>query len=241
MRFDVFQFTNSGGREYNEDAVGYRVQGENGIFIVADGLGGHSYGELASSCVRDSLLEWWGNDDFVERSTWIDDRINDVNNRIMDLQRDKGATLKSTAAVLMVDNWQAVWAHVGDSRIYYLRNGMIYSCTDDHSVAYKKYQAGEISREEIGWDEDQSQLLRTLGNTERYEPEINVCPEKLMPGDGFFMCSDGAWEYLRDDEILVDMLKSENAKQWAELLLLRMMDRIVSGNDNLSMITVMLK
>ena len=54
------------------------------------------------------------------------------------------------------------------------------------------------------------------------------------------MCSDGAWEYLRDGEVAIDMLKAEDAEHWAELLMLRMMDRIVPGNDNLSLMTIMI-
>ena len=104
-----------------------------------------------------------------------------------------------------------------------------------------KYKAGEISRDDLAIDEDQSRLLRTLGGEDRFEPEIFVNDISLEPGDGFLLCSDGAWEYLRDGEIPIDMLKSQNAKEWAELLLLRMMDRITSDNDNLTLLTLMVR
>ena len=240
MIFDVYTFSNSGGRDYNEDAVGYNLDGNSGIFVVADGLGGHSYGELASACARDTLLDGWSANS-QNRSMWLNSQISAANQRILDLQSEKKTILKSTIAVLAIDGVNAVWAHTGDSRIYYLHNGWLKSVTDDHSVAYKKYKAGEITRDELAMDEDQSRLLRTLGGAERYEPEIDAWEDPLVSGDGFLICSDGAWEYLRDAEIPVDMLKAENAKQWAELLLLRMMDRITPDNDNLTLLTLMIK
>lgn len=240
MIFDVYTFSNQGGRDYNEDAVGYRIEGDNGIFVVADGLGGHSYGELASACARDTLLERWTTGE-LHRTEWLTSQISAANQRILDLQSEKSTILKSTIAVLTIDGVNATWAHSGDSRIYYLHNGWLKFVTDDHSVAYKKYKSGEITRDELATDEDQSRLLRTLGGTERYEPEVYVWDEPLVSGDGFLICSDGAWEYLRDGEIPTDMLKAKNSKEWTELLLLRMMDRIPVDNDNLTLLTLMLR
>ena len=240
MTFDVYEFSNQGGRSYNEDAIGSIVKENSGIFVVADGLGGHSFGELASACALDTMLENWKPEE-EGRDAWLEMQSKEANQRILKLQEEKKTVLKSTVVALAIDGTQAVWAHVGDSRLYYLHHGWIHSITEDHSVAYKKYKAGEITREAIAWDEDQSCLLRTLGGTERYEAQVCVCEEILEPGDAFLLCSDGAWEYLRDGEIPIDLLKAQNAKQWTELMLLRMMDRINGDNDNLSMLTVMLK
>lgn len=240
MQFDVYTFSSQGGREYNEDSVGYSVEGDSGIFVVADGLGGHSYGELASACVRDTLIQDWRRE-CPDRRTWLEERITEANRKILDIQSEKGTVLKSTAAVLTIDGPNAVWAHVGDSRIYHIHGGWIKSVTQDHSVAYKKFRAGEITRDEIAFDEDQSRLLRTLGGDDRYEPEIYVPDTAPESGDGFFLCSDGAWEFLRDGEIPIDMLKADSARRWAELLLLRMMDRITPVNDNLTLLTLMVR
>lgn len=114
-------------------------------------------------------------------------------------------------------------------------------CTNDHSVAFKKYKSGEITREQIAADEDQSSLLRSLGNNDRYKPEIYSPNIEIGKGDAFFLCSDGAWEYLRDEEILIDFLKSETARQWSELLMLRIMERVNGRNDNLSLLTIIVK
>ena len=240
MIFDAYTYSNRGGRPYNEDAAGFRTEEDNGIFAVADGLGGHSYGELASACVLDTLLEELpapGED----RAEWFGERIALANRRVLALQKEKHAVLKSTVAALSILGDSAVWAHVGDSRLYYIHEGRLTACTEDHSVAYKKYKAGEISRREIAFDEDQPRLLRSVGGLDHNEPVIRVHEEPLQEGDAFFLCSDGAWEFLDDEEIAIDLLKSENARQWAEYLLLRMMERVNGENDNLTMLTVMLR
>ena len=240
MIFDTFEFSSRGGRSYNEDSVGSRTEGDHGVFVVADGLGGHSFGELASACVRDTLLEGFPCRD-GDPAQWLENQIAEANQRVLALQQEKNSVMKSTVAALYIMGSRAIWAHAGDSRLYCIHEGRIKAYTDDHSVAYKKYKAGEITRRELAFDEDQSRLLRSIGGVDRSVPVVRVYDEFLVPGDAFFLCSDGAWEFLDDEEIAIDLLKSRTAKQWAEYLLLRMMERITGGNDNLTVLTVMLK
>lgn len=239
MRFDVFDYTNQGGRSYNEDSVGFTCEGDSGLFVVADGLGGHMYGEVASKCVCDTLIGNWSGRGMVNLNDWLSGCLDFANGSVLELQKEKGAVLKSTAVVLAVDNGRAVWSNVGDSRLYYIHNSEIASYTRDHSVAFKKFRAGEITRDDIRTDEDQSSLLRSIGNEELGKYEKYTDGELLTPGDAFMLCSDGVWEYLSDEEIVIDLLKSENSKQWAELMLLRLMDRINGENDNLTLLTIM--
>lgn len=240
MIIDSYIYTDLGGRAYNEDSAGLRLDGEDGIFVVADGLGGHLFGEVASACVKDALLEGWhpGVDD---RPKWLIQQIAEANRQVLAIAKEKRSVLKSTVVALAIDGEQAVWAHVGDSRLYYLHESCIKHITEDHSVAYKKYKAGEITREQIAQDEDQSCLLRAVGSVERNEPDVSICDMPLMEGDAFLLCTDGVWEYLRDEEILTDLLRTETAREWAELLLLRMKGRVSGGNDNLTLLTLMLK
>lgn len=240
MIFDTYEFSSRGGRSYNEDSVGSRIEDDHGIFVVADGLGGHSFGELASACVRDTLLDGFPCRD-GDPAQWLKVKIADANQRVLALQQEKNAVMKSTVAALYVMGSRAIWAHAGDSRLYCIHEGRIRACTEDHSVAYKKYKAGEITRREIAFDEDQSRLLRSIGGVDHSEPAVRVYEEFLSPGDAFLLCSDGVWEFLDDGEIVIDLLKSKSAKQWAEYLLLRMMERIRGGNDNLTLLTVRLE
>lgn len=240
MKFDVFEYTSQGGREHNEDSLGTSFNSEGGIFVVADGLGGHYMGEVASSAAVETIVSDW---DFNTEDipAQINDKIEAANNRILELQQESKCVMKTTAAVLAVSGDKAVMANSGDSRVYFFHKNELHSYTNDHSVAYKKYKAGEITRDQIGMDEDQSCLLRSLGGAERYMPDITECDVPVEAGDAFMICSDGAWEYLRDMEILIDLLKAESAKHWAELLLLRIMGRLKNNNnDNLSIITIMI-
>ena len=240
MIFDRYEYSNRGGRSYNEDSVGSRIEGNNGIFVVADGLGGHFFGDVASACVRDTLLEKFPCQD-RNPGRWFEEQIADANRRVLELQEEKGTVLKSTVAALYVMENKAVWAHAGDSRLYYIHEGRLKAFTEDHSVAYKKYKAGEISRSDIAFDEDQPRILRAIGGRDHNEPAICVYDEVISSGDAFLLCSDGTWEFLDDEEIVIDFLQSENARQWAEYLLLRIMERISGGNDNLTILTIILK
>lgn len=241
MEFDVYEYTSQGGRSYNEDSVGSRFNNEGGIFVVADGLGGHNHGEDASRMAIETIVGRWeiNTDDMSEQ---INAKVSEANNKILELQKRSNCIMKTTAAILAIDNDRAVMANTGDSRVYFFHNNELHSYTNDHSVAYKKYKAGEISREQIATDEDQSCLLRAIGGEERYLPDITECGVHIGPGDAFMLCSDGAWEYLRDTEMLIDLMKSRTAKQWCELLMLRIMERLGNEkNDNLSIITVIIR
>lgn len=132
---------------------------------------------------------------------------------------------------------KAYWANTGDSRVYYFHDDTLSFVTNDHSVAFKKYKAGEITRAQIATDEDQSSLLRALGDKKRWEPNVGTI-EGICSGDAFVLCSDGFWEYVFDEEILIDCLKSSSARGWGKLMLLRAIDRVKPGHDNLSVITV---
>lgn len=234
-------FTNEGGRTYNEDFAAFREETDNGIYIVADGLGGHQHGEMASQCVGDLLLEAWNAGIGNDRAGWLQNQIEEANQRLLELQQEAQNTMKTTLVALVISEEHAAWANVGDSRLYFLRDREILHMTEDHSVAYKKYRAGQITKAQIGQDEDQSCLLRSLGSRERWEPDVYDYAECLRPQDGFLLCSDGLWEYLHDEEILTDYLKAETAQDWAELLLLRVIARIQPHSDNLSLLTVMVK
>lgn len=234
---DSFIYSNKGGRSKNEDFVSEKEINNGKIFVLADGLGGHQYGELASKCVVDTILDNFQLLDDTNFEEMITQKVEDANNNLLILQKKYNCSMKSTMVLLSINDNNAYWTHVGDSRLYYIHNNDIRDITDDHSVAFKKYKSGIITRAQIGTDEDQSCLLNVLGNTDIKIDEIDS--QKIIPGDAFLLCSDGLWEYVYDNEILFDYLKSDNAENWAKLLLLRALKRIKDDNDNLSLITAM--
>ena len=205
-------------------------------------MGGHKDGQVASACVVESFLEGYKKEE-EHKKEWLEEQIRIANEKVLYLQEQQYSNMKTTVVALAIDKQSASWVHVGDSRLYYLSEGTLKEFTDDHSVAYKKYQLGQITRAEINTDEDQSSLLRTIGGN-RAKPDICVLEDKgemLHDGDAFLLCSDGVWEYLFDEEIVTDYKKAGNAEEWATLLLDRIMERIPEDNDNLTLITVFIK
>lgn len=244
MELDAYLYTNPGGRQNNEDSADYRIEADSGLLVLADGLGGHRDGSVASSLVVKAFLDRWDQRELSEEDTdpelgsWLTDSAAEANRLLLEAQKERGSNMKSTVVALAADKGRCAWAHVGDSRLYYLTCGQIFQATPDHSVSYKKYLAGEITRAEINFDDDRSSLLRVVGDPARCIPDAGE-PEGgglICPGDGFLLCSDGFWEYLNQEEILIDFLKAETPEQWAELLLLRILPRLTQGTDNLTVL-----
>lgn len=243
MDLEACLYTNAGGRAYNEDSADCRIDGSDGIFLLADGLGGHKGGEQASELIVEAILSAWdaegGALDAADCRYWLEDRISEANQALLSAQEERHNNMKSTVVALSLKEGRAAWAHVGDSRLYYISGGRLFCVTRDHSVTYKKYLAGEITREQINFDEDRSSLLRVVGDETRCIPESGEPDEGFVqPGDAFLLCSDGFWEYLFDEEILIDCLKAATPKAWAELMLVRALPRMLPGSDNLTLLTV---
>lgn len=231
----------------NEDSVGLVTEGDSGFFVLADGLGGIGLGEMASQCVVDAMVGEWealrercqSRDEDTPGRDWVYGLFEKANKRLLSMQEDLGRKMRSTAVMLRIDRGNAVWAHVGDSRLYYIHDGEVRHVTSDHTVAFKKYRMGHVSYSGISGDEDRNLLLKSLGGESRHEPEY--CPESvwLEKGDGFLLCTDGFWEGINPMEILVDHLKSDNARDWARLMLERIVGEAIPCRDNMTLITVM--
>lgn len=234
MRISAYCCTNRGGRDHNEDSVRCLAEEGRGVFVVADGLGGHGRGEVASALAADVLFQGCtaaapGPEELLEL-------FQKANETVMSEQGKPGQEeMKTTAVVLSMDGDRAVWGHIGDSRLYRFSGGTLTQETRDHSVTYMKYLGGEITYMDICHDDDRSSLLRALGKLP-CKPEAGQ--GMLSPGDAFLLCSDGFWEYVYREEMLADLLKAETPEQWVQNMLLRHIRRTPGGNDNFSLIAV---
>lgn len=233
---DIFAYTSQGGRDFNEDFVGCVHTADGAVAVLSDGLGGVSGGEIASRIIVDTVID--EPYDCDDASAWLSERLMRADARVRKEQQRLKNQMKSTVVALRLKGDRAAWAHAGDSRLYYLHDGAIEEVTADHSVAFKKYMAGQITRSQIRVDEDKNRLLGSVGCDGDFVPETGGTITR--PGDAFVLCSDGAWEHLLDQEIAFDLLKADTAEQWAYLLLLRIIDRMENDGDNLSIITLMI-
>ena len=234
MKLTAYAYTNRGGRENNEDSLRLSLEGERGVFVVADGLGGHQSGEVASALAADAILDACAGRAPEEEA--LTEALRAANARVLEGQREPGREdMRTTAVALWLEGERALWAHVGDSRLLHFSGGALAHATRDHSVTYRKFLGGEISYMDIYHDDDRSSLLRVLGR-ETCQPEAESCA--AAPGDAFLLCTDGLWEFVYREEMLADWLKAETPEQWARLMLLRRVRRAGPGSDNFSLITV---
>jgi len=232
MKFSMHHITNRGGRSHNEDCI--KCSAGQGIFVLADGLGGHARGEVASRIAVESVFA--GCAAAKPTGEALSEIFRAANLEVLAQQEVPGqAEMKTTAVALCFEESRAIWAHIGDSRLYHFSGSALSHVTRDHSVTYRKYLGNEISYMEIYHDDDRSSLLRMLGK-EGCAPEAGEA--EVLPGDGFLLCSDGFWEFVYNEEILADFLKAETPAQWAQAMLLRHIARTPEGNDNFSLITI---
>ena len=236
MKLRAYAYTNRGGRDHNEDAL--RASAEDGVFVLADGLGGHRCGEVASALAVDALFTGMVNSEHLDGDS-LAELFRSANEEILRRQAQPGQEeMRTTAVALKIAGDTAVWAHIGDSRLYRFHGGEAAEVTADHSVTYRKFLGGEISYMDIYHDDDRGRLLRVLGK-EPCRPEAGGAAAE--PGDAFLLCSDGFWEYVYTEEMQADLCKSSSPEAWAESMLLRHIRRTPPENDNFSLIAVFLE
>ncbi|MGN0643293.1 MAG: PP2C family protein-serine/threonine phosphatase [Huintestinicola sp.] len=223
MLIDLAKYTCPGGHDINEDS--YLCSGDKGIFIVADGLGGHVDGEKASAeAVRSFEENCCGN--------YNEDVINDLIEKANTDVTNNGGGGKSTVAAAFIENGFFRYANVGDSRVYYFRKGQVFAVTKDHSVCQASVDMGLLKPEDIRNSEDRPRLLKVLGSAERVNLKKSYSPIKIEDGDAFLICSDGFWEYVYESEAEADLLKSDTAEKWLGHMLKRHLLRSENKGDN---------
>jgi protein phosphatase len=216
-------------REGNEDS--YVVAPDRGLFVVADGVGGHNAGEIASRMAIDVLRDYF--DRTANRTEVVlgnlDPGYSDAANRLASgirlanrviyesarnnpAWRNMGTTI--VAAFLAKDHLSV--AHVGDSRAYLIRSGGIMALTEDHSMVAEQVRMGLISREEAEASPRRNIITRALGS--ETEPEIDLCDIVLMAEDRILLCSDGLTTMVADEVILSIVLGSGAPDEICRLL-----------------------
>lgn len=188
-----------GGRSENEDAAGAAGAAGFHCWAVADGLGGHAGGATAARIAVEIGLST------LTRSRSLDadvfqSAMERANATILANQNDSDGGGMSTLVLLATEGQKARWAHLGDTRLYHLRNGAIVARTRDHSVPELLFQAGEISEDEIRTHRDRNRLFRALGQQSGVEPTI-APPVSVVPGDVLLLCSDGWWESIPESDL----------------------------------------
>ncbi len=227
-----------GGRSNNEDAVRGRRKNETYCFVLADGIGGQDCGEVASELAVNTILDCFKLQPDISSDT-LYAYLEAAQHAIAEERAEDPSKRKmgTTAAVLVTDGKTAVWAHCGDSRLYRFRKNKIQEVTDDHSVAFASYLAGEIKYSDIRRSPDQNKLLRSLGSDSKFRPDVSE-PLKLPSKSVFLLCSDGLWEYVDEDFMEHSLKKSSSPHDWIMRMLAERKKNAPPDADNYSAIAV---
>jgi len=239
-RFDTAVFSDQGGRTSNQDAYAYKVQGWLGCWVLCDGLGGHQGGELAAKLAAEECLRTFWQNPVLEPESLRN--CMKTANRLINTQRriSLNKLMSTTVAMLSICKSHALWAHVGDSRLYYFKNKKVFRQTADHSLTFKLMQIGEIQPEEIRGHTDRNRLLRVLG-TEEVRPEIENCPYTVESNQAFLLCTDGFWEYIYENEMETLLATTQNAQTWLSKMVETIAQRQSQSADNYTAIAVIVK
>ena len=189
----------TGSREHNEDCVGVERVGQHWCLVLSDGAGGHRDGALASRLVVDRILAGFRSRPPTDGDD-LSELVLDAHDGVVAAQRSRGAVdriaaMHATVVVLLIDadKSQALWAHVGDSRLYLLRQGRAAPLTRDDSVVQWLLDAGFWQPGQFEQYPQRNQLMSALGADEEIKPHVSAEPLALREGDAFLLCSDGWW------------------------------------------------
>ncbi len=234
-------------RSGNEDS--YCLAPDLGLFVVADGMGGHAAGEVASRLAVEtiqksvaSLLEEpeeAGTEEATcsRRATCLLSSIRLANQAIFQAAQahQEYANMGTTLVAILTDGERVALAHVGDSRIYRIREGEIVQVSRDHSVVQQQVECGLISREEAHHSQFRHLITRALGLREAVE--VDIAEEAVLSGDVLLLCSDGLSDLVEDEEMLAAVLEhGSDLEQACQVLVDRANYR--GGDDNITALLV---
>lgn len=239
MKLDIAVLSKPGGRKHNEDFTGFVEVGEYSCFVLADGLGGHRGGEIASKITVEAITRG-----FTASPGASNDKLKHLISEADHLLRNskpeqiKGGVPKTTLVVLLTGPDYAYWAHIGDSRLYLFREGTLLLQTKDHSVPQHLADSGSIKVGDIRFHEDRNRLTAAFdGNS--FNRVSYSDHQFLMAADNhFLLCSDGFWEYVLEKEMEKELACATSSLQWLELMELILLKRVKDDHDNYSAIAV---
>ena len=248
MRKVSFALTDLGRRRVsNEDAFGF--DDELGLYIVADGMGGHAAGEVASREAVDTVIGMVRRERDLLKQIEGGDRSGEVIRRITRVMESaiQAATylvfaiaenepeqrgMGTTISTLLLLGDIGITGQVGDSRVYQCRDGKVIRLTEDHTLVAWQVKQGIISAAEAERSPHKNVITRAVGSRDYVQVDVRVVD--TQPGDGFLLCSDGLHGYLEDDEIpsILELGPAVATRHFIELANKR------GGRDNITALVI---
>jgi serine/threonine protein phosphatase PrpC len=194
--------TDIGGRQEQQDRLSIfkSRDGRRFLIAIADGMGGLHNGAQAAQAVIDTAERKFRQNDIVcDPQTFLEHICYAAHNAINDLQNGDG-TAGTTIALLYIDNREAHWAHIGDTRVYHFRSGRLLTQTNDHSLLQIMTEKGMVAPGSGAAKSLQNQLYKRLGGERLPEPEL--ASTEIEDGDLFLLCSDGFWQAVKPEQVM---------------------------------------
>jgi protein phosphatase len=235
-------------RRLNEDV--YLVDEETGMYLVADGMGGHAAGEVASRVATEEILrafkdgpddadrtwpEHWDTDLSATANLIVDSIVAGHHRVTMAMNKDaelKGMGTTVVVAVHLPGDGKLVICHVGDSRAYRYRKGSLALLTSDHSWVHEQVEAGFLTEEAARTHPLKNVVTQALGGNS--EPRVDVLEDEIIEDDVYLLCSDGLNSMLTDDEIAAVLETGGSLDETCNRLIAEANER--GGNDNISVV-----
>jgi serine/threonine protein phosphatase PrpC len=227
-------------RDVNEDATrsvvpcdGHVLREKGVLLVVADGMGGHAGGATASRVAVDVVHRAYYEDDSQGVREALADALRKANRVIYEMAAGDPDLqgMGTTCTALVLRQGQAECAHVGDSRLYLVRDGEIYQMTEDHSMVRSLVARGAMTTDQARRHLDRNIILRALGRRPHVEIALWQSPLPFHAGDAFLLCSDGLHELVREDELKLAVATERPPNATARLITLA---RSRGGYDNIT-------
>ena len=240
MKFTIYQESRIGTRQLNQDRVAYCYSRDALLLVVADGMGGHARGEVAAQIATHhitTLFQREARPHLPDPMFFLSVAIEGAHAEIVAEAERQGMpeNPRTTCVVCVVQNNVAYWAHVGDSRLYLLRDGKVLAQTRDHSLVQTLVDGGSITAEQARQHPARNRIFSCLGGTQ--EPQIDFSRKTpMLDGDILVMCTDGVWGPLEED--ICAQLAYTNVLNSVPRMLDVAEQRAGKSCDNLSIIAI---
>lgn len=204
MKFSIYQISRQGGRERNEDRMGYAYTRESGLMVLADGMGGHPDGAMAAQLALQTVSAYFqkaASPAVREVPDFLGSALMAAHHQIIRYAAEKGMldTPRTTLVAAVVERNHLHWIHCGDSRLYVVRNGELLTRTRDHSYIEQQAHLGRATD-----NINRNILFTCLGSPAKPVFDISG-PLQLAQGDRVMLCSDGLWGTVKDHEIAYEL------------------------------------
>lgn len=241
MKFTIYQESRQGKRSNNEDRIAYCYSRDALLMIVADGMGGHYYGEVASQIAVQYLTSAFQREaqpTLGDPFLFLHKSMSNAHHAILDFSAENKLkdSPRTTCVACVIQNNVAYWAHAGDSRLYHLRGRRVVAQTRDHTRVRLLLEQGTITEHEATVHPERNKVYSCLGGTTL--PEIEFSKKTpLEAGDLLVLCTDGVWGVI-DGPRIATMLAGSNLMQTVPMLMGQAELEAGPHGDNLSIVAV---